>query len=413
MIWRSGLERDLQRWKTAPPELKEDALLMGLALWQAHRWLEKRADDLTPELRDFVVRSGEVEAQRRETAQQAEIRRAKAEEELARLRAEQEAREQRERADVEERSRREAELTAKNARVRAERLRIAVGALAAVVIGIAIFWQRFAIKENYYWFTQVRGYVLTVAQESALKPGDTFRECGKNCPHMVVVPTGTFTMGSSEPGYSPNEYPPHKVTIAKPFAVSKYEVTFDEWGACVAVGACSDASDAGFGRGKQPVISVSYDDAQRYVAWLSRMTKKNYRLLSDAEWEYAARAGTTTRYYWGDQIGTNNANCRGCGSKWDGQKPAPIGQFKPNAFGLYDMAGNVWQWTADCWHGNYGGAPADGSAWLTGGNCNSHMARGGAWDYGPSRLRSADHDGYASGTQIFYLGLRVARTLGP
>ena len=184
-------------------------------------------------------------------------------------------------------------------------------------------------------------------------------------------------------------------------------------GACVAVGACPDVSDAGFGQGKQPVISVSYDDAQRYVAWLSRMTKRTYRLLSDAEWEYAAKASTTTAYYWGDQIGTNNADCRGCGSKWDGQEPAPIGQFKPNAFGLYDMAGNVWQWTADCWHDNYVGAPADGSAWLAGGNCNSHMVRGGAWDYAPNRLRSADHDGYASGTKIFYLGLRVARTLVP
>jgi formylglycine-generating enzyme required for sulfatase activity len=417
LVWRTGLERDRRRWETAPTDSKEDALLMGHLLWQAQSWLAKRLDDLPQALRDFVMQSGEVDSKRREATRQAEILRIKAEEELARLRAEQEAREQRERADAGDRARREAEIAASSARVHAQRLRVLVGVLSVAIVGGVTAWQYQTLNEFYYWLTQVRGYVLTAAEESALKPKDSFKECAKDCPDMIVVPAGEFTMGSpdNEPGRFSYEGPQHKVTIGYALAVSKYEVTFDEWDACVVVGACPDVSPAGFGRGRQPVISVSYDDARTYVAWLTRMTGKTYRLLSDAEWEYAARAGTTTVYFWGDQIGTNNGNCLKCGSRWDGEQPAPVGQFNPNNFGLYDMAGNIWQWTEDCWHISYIGAPTDGSPWMTGGggNCNSHMVRGGAWDYAPNRLRSASHEGYATGTKIFYIGIRVARTLTP
>jgi formylglycine-generating enzyme required for sulfatase activity len=188
-------------------------------------------------------------------------------------------------------------------------------------------------------------HVLTPKAEHALKPGDSFRECAEHCPEMVVVPTGEFMMGSraTEEGRYPNEGPPHKVTIAEPFAVSKYDVTFADWDACFSVGGCPQISDNDFGRKRRPVINVSWDEAQQYVAWFRKMTGRPYRLLSEAEWEYAARAGKQAVYPWGDKIGENNANCSGCGSEWDNDRTSPVGSFNANAFGLYDMAGNVWQ----------------------------------------------------------------------
>ena len=171
-----------------------------------------------------------------------------------------------------------------------------------------------------YMLRQVRPYVLTAEAERALEPGASFRECAKDCPEMIVVPAGEFMMGSHprpRRAASDNEGPQHKVTIARPFAVSKFDVTFADWDACVSVGGCPQVSDSGFGRGTKPVINVTWDEAQQYVAWLSEMTGRPYRLLTEAEWEYAARAGTTTAYYWGDEIGKANANCNGCGSQWD------------------------------------------------------------------------------------------------
>jgi tripartite-type tricarboxylate transporter receptor subunit TctC len=156
-------------------------------------------------------------------------------------------------------------------------------------------------------------------------------------------------MGSpeSENGHLDDEGPQHAVTIAKPFAVGKFDVTFAEWDACADAGACSRVLDGGWGRSDRPVINVSWDDAKLYVAWLSRMTGKPYHLLSEAEWEYAARARATTAYYWGDDVARGRANCHGCGSEWELIQTSPVGSFKPNAFGLYDMAGNVWQWVED------------------------------------------------------------------
>jgi formylglycine-generating enzyme required for sulfatase activity len=139
------------------------------------------------------------------------------------------------------------------------------------------------------------------------------------------------------------------------------------------------------------------------------MTGQPYRLLTEAEWEYAARAGTTTAYYWGDGIGKGNANCNDCGSQWDSRQTSPVGSFKPNAFGLYDMAGNVWQWVQDCYHGDYKEAPTDGSAW-TSGHCN-RVVRGGSWGSGPRGLRSAGRGGNAADGRVNSLGFRVGRTL--
>jgi formylglycine-generating enzyme required for sulfatase activity len=196
---------------------------------------------------------------------------------------------------------------------------------------------------------------------------------------MVVVPAGSYRMGGS----LEVEQPQHTVTIAKPFAVSKYELTFADWDACVSGGGCNGykPDDKGWGRGKQPAMNVHWDDARRYVKWLSVVTGRTYRLLSEAEYEYAARAGTTTAYPWGDDIklnGTVMANCSDCGSRWH-LLPAPVGSFAQNRFGLYDTVGNVWEWVEDCGHMNYNGAPTDDSAWISGSDCGERMARGGSF----------------------------------
>ena len=221
------------------------------------------------------------------------------------------------------------------------------------------------------------------------KPGEIFRDC-EQCPEMVVVPPGRFRMGDLSGGGASNEKPVHDVTIASQFAVGKYEVTFAEWDACMAAGGCTHRPDDvfGWGRGSRPVINVSWDDTQAYVRWLSRETGKPYRLLSEAEWEYVARAGSTTKYHWGNDVGTNKANCDGCGSRWDAKSTAPVGSFAANAFGLFDTAGNVWEWVVDCWHDNYQGAPNYGSAWA-GGDCDYHVLRGGSWFSNPRDIRSA------------------------
>jgi formylglycine-generating enzyme required for sulfatase activity len=261
----------------------------------------------------------------------------------------------------------------------------------------------------------VRGQVLTTEKELALKPKDPpFKEC-TNCPEMVVVPAGEFMMGSpeTEKDRSDDEGPQHKVRIPKPFAVARFELTFDEWDACAAHGNCDPhVSTGGWGRGRQPVINVSWDAAQRYVEWLSRVTGQSYRLLTEAEWEYAARARTTTAYYWGDRIGKKNANCDGCSSQWDSKQPAPVGSFVANAFGLYDMAGNVWQWVQDCYHGDYNGAPRDGSAW-TSRDCSRRVLRGGSWGNIPRVLRSANRNWDSSVDRGNSFGFRVGRTLTP
>ena len=208
-------------------------------------------------------------------------------------------------------------------------------------------------------------------------------------------------MGSpeSEPGRSDIEGPVHPVTIARPFAVGVYEVTFAEWDACVSGGGCGGfrPDDEGWGRGSRPVINVSWNDAQRYVQWLSRKTGAKYRLLSEAEWEYVARAGTTTAYWWGDDIGRNNANCLGCWSRWDARGTAPVGSFSANSFGLHDVHGNVWEWTEDCYEGD----------------CSRRVLRGGSWFDLPWYLRSAIRSGGPSGYRDLNAGFRVARTLTP
>ena len=252
----------------------------------------------------------------------------------------------------------------------------------------------------------------------ALKAGSTFSDCNNGCPEMVVVPAGEFVMGSAQ--YA-REQPRHTVIFSKPFAVGKFAITFDEWMSCVSDGGCASNKsppDEGWGKGRHPVINVSWIDAGNYVSWLSRKTGKEYRLLSEAEWEYVARAGSTSNYPWGNAIDCAKASYDGgpgssCYYKmgwWRLRGTQRVGQYAPNAWGLYDMSGNVWQWCEDNWHTSYLGAPTDGTAW-PGGDESMSILRGGAWNYGPSGLRSADRNWYPRSGRTSFIGFRVARPL--
>ncbi len=269
------------------------------------------------------------------------------------------------------------------------------------------------------------------AQEGAgREPGERFRDCA-SCPEMVVVPEGSFTMGSpsSEEERQGDEGPQHLVTIGSPFAVGVYEVTFAEWDACVEAGGCGGfrPRDEVWGRGSRPVMNVSREDAQEYVRWLSGETGAQYRLLSEAEWEYVARAGTQTARYWGEGEREQCQYANGADATAHEAYPsaadsffvgcsdgnvytAPVGSFEPNRFGMYDMLGNVFEWTGDCWNGDHSGAPADGSARLQG-DCSRIVVRGGSYDLRPRFLRSALRFGVPAGIRNKDLGFRVARTL--
>jgi formylglycine-generating enzyme required for sulfatase activity len=307
---------------------------------------------------------------------------------------------------------RASEETEKLARRRTRRVQALFGTLTALLLLTGVgWWNNDFLREQYYWRQTMGASVLTAEQEKekAAKPGSEFNECVTGCPTMVVVPAGKFMMGSPEDG----EGPQHEVTIAKPFAVGRTEVTFAEWDACVTAGYCAaKISDNDWGRGNQPVINISWDDAKEYVVWLSRISGKEYRLLTEAEWEYVARARTTTAYSWGDDIGKGNANCSGCGSKWDGTQTAPVGSFKPNDFGLYDMHGNVVEWVEDPWHDNYVGAPPDGSPWVKDGNASLRVVRGGSWFSAPQYLRAADRYWNTTGHRDYAVcdGKRAAPT---
>jgi formylglycine-generating enzyme required for sulfatase activity len=360
LAWRTGLETARRVWQTTPDNSKNDALLAGLPLTQASGWRDKRPQDIAESDRKFIGLSRKVMRRRR------------------------------------------------------QRVRAFVGMLVAAIVAVLAAWSyQQALKESFYWLTNVRGYVLTAEREHALRPKESFREC-VGCPEMVLVPAGEFMMGSKpdEKGRYSNEGPVHNVTIAKPFAVAKFELTFDEWDACAAHGDCdSQISDSGWGRGRQPVINVSWHDATRYAAWLSRITGQPYRLLTEAEWEYAARAGTTTRYSFGDdeaalgQYAWNRLN--------SGGRTHPVGEKRPNAFGLYDMHGNVWEWVQDCYQSNYEEAATDGSARMAD-NCDIRSIRGGSWTYEPTELRAAErHWSYGAAFRDWGLGVRVARTITP
>ena len=227
---------------------------------------------------------------------------------------------------------------------------------------------------------------------------------------MVSMPGGTFRMGDLNGGGEDVERPVHSVTVSD-FKLGKHEVTFAQWDACVADGGCGryTPEDEGWGRGNRPVIKVSWDDIQLFIDWLNAKTGGNFRLPTEAEWEYAARAGSTTKYSWGNSIGSNRANCRNdeCGDRW--KYTAPVGSFSANAWGLHDLHGNVYEWVQDCWNDSYVGAPTDGSAW-TSGDCGRRVIRGGAWSTDPRYLRSANRYWGTRSYRVYSrLGLRLAQ----
>jgi formylglycine-generating enzyme required for sulfatase activity len=235
-----------------------------------------------------------------------------------------------------------------------------------------------------------------------------FRDC-ENCPEMVEIPAGKFMMGSTDGDV--DEKPTHEIHIDKPIAVARYEATFDEWETCVKDGGCAknkQPSDEGWGRARRPVINISWSDAKEYVDWLSHKTGKTYRLLSEAEWEYAARAGTTTKYAFGDALNAKQARFS-AGKQGVGQT-VEVGSFLPNNWGLFDMHGNVWEWVEDCYAPSYTDAPTDGSTRVFPG-CKSRVLRGGSWDYGPEDLRSTVRYKLPPIYRVDEIGFRVAREL--
>ena len=252
--------------------------------------------------------------------------------------------------------------------------------------------------------------VLTAEAVRDIKPMEGFRECAV-CPEMVVIRSGQFMMGANDA--AADEKPVHKVVIAKTFAVSRFEVSFDQWDACAALGGCDRRpGDQGWGRGSRPVINVSWRDAKEYVEWLSRRTGRPYRLLSEAEWEYLARSDNGSAFPWGDQVGSGNANCAECNDRTDAPRTTPVGSFAPNRFGLYDLHGNVWEWVEDCYTNSYEAAPTDGSA-RTDGACNVRVLRGGAFDESAQSLRASGRFRDAPDSTSGNVGFRVARTLSP
>lgn len=249
---------------------------------------------------------------------------------------------------------------------------------------------------------------LAVASPPARPPAphESFRDCS-DCPEMIVVPAGEFEMGS---GDLPFTEPRHRVTIANAFAIGRREVSFNEWDLCVTGGGCKrHADDQGWGRGDRPAIDVTWDDARAYAAWLSQKTGGKYRLPSEAEWEYAARAGTTSNYWWGGDIGSGRANCAGCGVPVKG-RTMPVGSFAANAFGLFDTAGNAAEWVEDCWNDSYRDAPRDGSAWRRG-QCNLRVLRGGSFADDAAKVRSPWRWRYDHDVAYYAYGFRVVRDL--
>jgi formylglycine-generating enzyme required for sulfatase activity len=281
---------------------------------------------------------------------------------------------------------------------------------------------------------RLREWMIPVAlQVHPLPPADpkTFKDCAQ-CPEMVVVPAGRFTMGVEldRRRRETNEEPAHEVVLPRDFAVGRHEVTLGEYRAFVEAtndepeGGCKvwngtrhedrkkDWRDPGYPvDDTQPVVCLNWDEAEAYTKWLSETTGQRYRLLSEAEWEYTARSGSATRYWWGDHFVAGQANCKDCGSDWDDERAAPVGQFLPNYFGVYDMHGNVEEWVEDCWHDNYAGAPTDGSAWQKDGRCKRRVKRGGTWNEPKDDIRSGNRNKDGADNHTSALGFRVARDL--
>ncbi len=281
--------------------------------------------------------------------------------------------------------------------------------------------------------------MISAAASELLWPGSTFKDCGV-CPEMIVIPAGSIRIGATFAEGGDDEWPIHNVVISRPLAIGKYEVTkfefsvFAEASAYSTENSCRYLAKVGWGEGvswiypgfrqtdRDPVVCVNWEDAKAYVAWLSQKTGKTYRLPSEAEWEYAARAGGADRYFFGNSVSMlckyGNGVDASSSFKWQnkkckdgyGARTAPVGSFLPNKFGLYDTIGNVWEWLEDCWNDNYVGAPADGTSWNTG-DCSIRGTRGGSWLNDPRFLRSAHRNSLYYKYRKYNTGFRVVREI--
>ncbi|QSN63849.1 SUMF1/EgtB/PvdO family nonheme iron enzyme [Caballeronia sp. M1242] len=244
---------------------------------------------------------------------------------------------------------------------------------------------------------------------TAKPTGNEIKDCPQ-CPLLIPIVPGAFTMGSNND--DPGEKPSHRVTLGRPFAIGKYEVTVEQWNACADAGACTriapDSNASAPPPPNSPMRNVSWDDAQVYVKWLSKVGGKPYRLPSEAEWEFAARGGTQSTFWWGDQMKKGTADCKDCGEPYHADAPVPVGSFAPNGYGLYDMNGSVWEWVADCWHSSYKGAPVDGRVWDEP-SCSVRVIRGGSWREGGDYMQSATRFKYSASVRQSQNGFRVAR----
>jgi len=250
--------------------------------------------------------------------------------------------------------------------------------------------------------------------EPAPEPAAAFRTFqdtlngGSQGPEMTALPAAEYLMGSPGNSLNYDEIPRHEVTLSG-FSISKNEVTFAEYDKFARATGRRLPYDESWGRGNRPVINVSWGDAQAYVVWLSKHTGKNYRLPTEAEWEYAARAGSSAKIWWDSDEEVKPANCFNCGSQWDGQRTAPAGSFKANDYGLHDMTGNVQEWTEDCYYKSYTGAPEDGSARVTP-ICTQRVVRGGGYTSPLDTLRNAKRGQYDQDARLDNLGFRVVRS---
>jgi len=241
---------------------------------------------------------------------------------------------------------------------------------------------------------------------AARKAGADIQDCPA-CPVLAAVPAGSFTMGSNSS--DPSEKPTRRLTMDKPFAIGRTEVTVQQWNACVEAGACPRVVDAQRAP-NLPVGDISWDDAQVYVKWLTKVSGKPYRLPTEAEWEYAARGGTASRYWWGEDMKRGAASCKECGEPWQEAAPAPAGSFTANGYGLHDMSGSLWEWVQDCWHSSYKNAPADARAWEEA-FCRQRVIRGGSWRDGASYMPASTRFKYDASVRHSQNGFRVARDL--
>jgi formylglycine-generating enzyme required for sulfatase activity len=271
--------------------------------------------------------------------------------------------------------------------------------LLALVVGATI------VVLLVVWPASVPGFPAAV--------GTPFRDC-PDCPEMVVIPAGTAIMGSlpTDPDRTSEETPQHLIRLAQPLGVGRYPVTRAEFATYArdTVGTDSVARTWFEATDRDPAVMITWGEASDYAEWLSRRTGQHYRLPTEAEWEYAARGGTQTRYWWGDDIGRGNADCGMCRSRWDGRSTSPVGSFSPNPFGVYDMLGNVYEWVADCYWRDYSGASEDASTAFENADCGQRVLRGGSWMSNPDDVRAAARFELDPTVRQDVVGFRVVRT---